>query len=454
VIEASKFLKERWPRRSTPVFVILLIFLAVLFFASSVKLSTIEWEWWLILLLTPPVVIFVWWKTTHVPTTPKNKVGFLVAIVHEDPSKRTSFRNDFVQVLRELLQGGDLRYQFRLIELSEFHSSKIMDLESAERFLRASRSRFMLYGRIRERSVDGKIHHFLNLNGMVAHRPIPGPVSTAFSNEFGALLPRKVQIAQEGDIFAFEFTAQWAELVSRYIIGVASLLSGDHNYASDLFEGVKARLADIKDTVLPIATLRMRLPDRLETAYSAEIMSCYSVWQSTHEMSLMVKMNVTSQKLLDIRPDNYLGHLIAAMCAFVLNRDIKKAKREIKHCRTMKDRTWYFDKAFLYAYEGEMKSAIAAYSAAFARPPVDLSVPLQSERFIIYVLGLEEDKVQLYYCLGMINLLAKRDMMAARRDFGEFIARCPKDKFNEERSSALSYLRKLDEDTMTGPAPN
>jgi tetratricopeptide (TPR) repeat protein len=439
-----KFLSERWERRYTPLILILLLLLILLPMAASVKFSSIDLAWWVIMVIACVAVFAIWWLSTRLPKVPKGKVGFVVAISHEDPTEQTTFRNDFVRVLNELLQASNLRYKIKFIELNRFHATKILDTETANRYLRKTKGHFLLYGQVKDRTLDEKTHHFLSLNGIVTHSPIPLPVSQSFSVEMSSLLPRKLQIAKEGDVFAFEFTAKLTDLISRYIIGVASLLSSDYQYAIELFENVREQLNRSDDRIPPIATLKVRIPVRLEESYQFEIDRLYSTWVSMRDRELIKRMRPWVDKLQMLRPDDYAAHLYAAICAFLLDRDLKRAKREVKQCRGAKDRTWYYSKAFLHAYEGKMRQAISDYQAVFAVPSKNLTVPLQTEQFIIDVLSVEPGKVQLHYCLGLINYHAKADFMAARRDFSNFLSVCPRDRFAQERAEAADYVAKID----------
>ncbi len=48
-------------------------------------------------------------------------------------------------------------------------------------------------------------------------------------------------------------------------------------------------------------------------------------------------------------------------------------------------------------------------------------MPIQSEEFMQIVLTEEPDKVQLNFCIGLINYNHKKDFLAAERDFTAFL---------------------------------
>jgi hypothetical protein len=88
--------------------------------------------------------------------------------------------------------------------------------------------------------------------------------------------------------------------------------------------------------------------------------------------------------------------------------------------------------------------AASRYRIAFSHPSSNPTVPIQSEQFIMDVLAEEPDKVQLHYCLGLINYYAKKDIMAARRDFHTFLSACPENVFVQERREAVRYIEQID----------
>jgi hypothetical protein len=88
----------------------------------------------------------------------------------------------------------------------------------------------MIYGRGRERKIEGKNHFVLNLEGIVSHKPIPLEISKKLSMEFSELLPRRPAIAEENDLFSFDVFSNWVNLVSQCIVGIVSLLSGELEY--------------------------------------------------------------------------------------------------------------------------------------------------------------------------------------------------------------------------------
>lgn len=123
----------------------------------------------------------------------------------------------------------------------------------------------------------------------------------------------------------------------------------------------------------------------------------------------------------EIDPGNYDAHLVKAIYLFLKDRDIDGAKQEIRRARNERNVAWQYSEAFLTAYEGRLEEAHKTYKRAFKGIVLE-ETPLDVEEFIVDVLSREPEKVQLWYCLGMINYFLKGDLQAGQKDFSKFVS--------------------------------
>ncbi len=101
-----------------------------------------------------------------------------------------------------------------------------------------------------------------------------------------------------------------------------------------------------------------------------------------------------------------------------------------------------YSMAFLYAYDGNLASAIRHYRRA-TKSVVSIGMLTQIEDFICWVLEREPDKYQLHYCLGFFNWKAKGDLVRALKDFEKFLELRHEDEFNKERELAEKWMAEL-----------
>jgi tetratricopeptide (TPR) repeat protein len=279
----------------------------------------------------------------------------------------------------------------------------------------------------------------------VLHAPIETGVSREFSGEFGKLLPRQLRIMEEADLFGFEFTADLIDLVARYIVGTAALLSNDFDTAEQLLLDLEKRLPSFEESPVPaLAVLRQRLPTRIGDLYKAKSSNLYQQYWLSRDESLLEELEEAATKALEYDPSYPGAHLERAICAFMLRRDTTEAMDQVDKCRGLPDPVWRYSEAFLLAYDGDLPAASRAYKAAFKRTLTDPTVPIQSEEFIQLVLDKEPEKAQLHFCLGLINYQAKEDDAAARRDFEQFLARTDEDEWPRQRELARRWIDKID----------
>lgn len=440
--EIISFLKTQW-RRPLSIFLFLSIASIVsLYWLLDVNLNNITKPKILITISLLLLIILCWVFYRMVPRNTKGNIGLVVSISIDRSTQHDVIKHDFIFHLRELLYNKKLRYPFSLIIFPQYYASKITNVDEALRYLRISKSHFMIYGRARVRNINGEEQHVLNLEGIVRHNPISEKIGDKFSSEFTELFPRRLIIARENDLFTFEITADLVNLVAMYIIGIASLLSGDLNYSGTLFEDLNTKLLNNRTNLPAIIKIRQRLPLRLTEVYIQQARLVNNDWQKSHSNDDSNKIKFWLDKLKLISPNNYNYCLLSAVWHFVENRDISTAKKEIRKCQKTKDAAWMYSSAFLYAYTGDLKKALRMYRRAFAHP-YEPQVLFDVEEFICWIIDEEPDKIQFNFCLGLLNYFAKGDKISALRDFKKFIEANCGVMFDEEKRLAETYIDEI-----------
>lgn len=388
-------------------------------------------------------LLIIWSYSNKIPKNGKDTVGFILALKIGKSVDEEKIKEDFTSNIKRLLGQSNYKYRFNFIEYSRKLSSKINSHTDAREYLRKSRSHFMLYGQFKLRSINGKDHHVLELDGIVSHRPIPEGLNKNFSKEFRELLPKKVLFEIENDLFTFEITSNFLMLVAKYIIGYASYLSGDIEYSQSLFESISESLTNEKATLPSIIKIKKSLPERLINVYLAQTDLILESWNMTKKVSDFENAIPYLNKISALKPNNYPFLLRNAIMHFIVDRNIVEAKKEIHKCRHENHAAWRYSNAFLFAYEGDLDFARKQYLEAFKlQTSVDLSIEV--EEFINWVIQEEPDKVHLFYCLGLINYFGKEDLISALHDFRSFLELTPKKHFTEQKKDARDFITKIE----------
>ena len=276
-------------------------------------------------LIALATVLIAWFYSNRLPKTKKGKVGFVISISTGDEVERKKIMEDLVLTLHELIKADNTGRTFQLIKLPEHIAEKIEDAESAEEMRAKCRAHFMIFGRVRLRSFAGKQHHFLDMRGMVVHKPLPNEVHERLTSEFTELLPQRLRIDSENDVLAFAFTSEWINCISRYIIGIAAFCSGHVDYAETLQLDL-TRLLEAQDKSFPIyAKLKQRVPWRLVEIHLVRATVHFNRWLKTRNPEDMVEMG----RHLDMVPpdctDDYNVIIYRSILLFVVNHDVKAA---------------------------------------------------------------------------------------------------------------------------------
>lgn len=440
--DTVQFLEEHWYKKTGLItaLIVTLVIVTTLLIAAEAK------GWVLIsaLILSVLLVCAAWWISSCPKKSAKNKVGFLVSIACDDDSESKKIREDFLIPLRQLIKSGKTGSAFQFMELPQHLAKKVLEPDDAQSIRLRSRASFMLFGRVRLRTIDGQDHHIVDLNGIVAHKPVPDYVSQTLAREFSELLPRKVNISTENDLFSFQFTSEWAATVAKYIIGISAACSGDFVYAETLYKDALDQLQD-KDHNFPIyEKLIERLPTRISELYEARAMVAHKAWVSNHDPSHIEELGNHLQKVEEIRKTTVpmILHL-RSIHKFLKHRDVEGAISILRVIKDTNDALWNYNMAFLNAYKENLKLAIRHYRQA-ARHIVPPEIIAQVESFMCWVLQEEPTKVQISYCLGFFNWKIKGDKIQAKKDFTKFINTCGTEQFTKERELANQWIRDLE----------
>ena len=232
---------------------------------------------------TAVIVEICWRISRRTPTTRKGKIGFVMSIACDDESEAKKIRADFIYTLRRLLVAGRAGGSFQIIEVPQHRAALIVDSEDALRLRLETNAKFVMYGRVRLRKSEGKPHYFMELDGVVSHGELAPEVKKKFAEEFSELLPRRVMISADDDLFGFQFTSEWAHLVAKYIIGIAAATSGDLNYAMKLELDVMEGLQGAAERIPVISLLKERVPKFIAELNLNSAQVAYLRWFSTKD---------------------------------------------------------------------------------------------------------------------------------------------------------------------------
>ncbi len=414
------WITDRWGRWSSLFLVEFVSVVGMVIWMTDGAISTITLPQGLLVVFCAIFLWIFWHVTVRVPKNGRGKIGIAIAIFAENKKQQDMIDKDFIQVFKETLDRSESRNLFNIVEIPSHHSRRIHVIEQADSYRRVSRCHMIIFGHTRKRTEQGKEVIKVQLRCQIVHREIKAEISRAFSKDISEIFPGRLNVDSENECQVLELTSKWLGLSARYIVGTAALLSGDTNLAQSIFEPMYDDLRKKKSPILAIKNIKQRLPTRLVDIYNSQLNLIHRQWDRNHDASVLEQSKIPLEKMQRVDPGNYSAKLTRAINYFVLDRNVPKAMSEVVACRNLRDVSWRYSYAFLLAYTGRLKDAKAAYERAFERTG-DKSIPLQCEMFITWVLEQEPEKVQLHYCLGLINWHGKGDLPQAASDMQKFL---------------------------------
>lgn len=388
-----------------------------------------------------------WLKGRHIPKPRRGTYGVAVAIQTQNSEQQAQIASDFVDTMRNILEGGELGSKLSLVVIPAERAAKLGNRDDDIRSLLAkSESTFLIWGKARVRRGKGKAIHVLDLRSAVRHNFITSEVKKRLVREMSELLPLRREISSDDDLAEFEVNAESAGFAVKYILAVAAILSGQSAFAQELLEELLEQLRAFRSEAPPevkrsVQAMKARAPDVLASAHMEQIRDIGYRWRKGRDERLLDESLRHLDEAARLSPKRYDIKVSRAFHLFVRDRDVGAVRRVLRECRMarIQDPTWRFSEAFIQAYRGELGLATREYRIAFDRD-FDPAITLEVEEFIEWFLGEEPGMTQFHFCLGLINLWGKKDGAQAVAHFREFIRATPEGRFGEERAFASKVI--------------
>lgn len=379
-----------------------------------------------------------------VPKNKKNKIGIIIALQTENDAEKNRIKNDFVAEMNSHLNSEELYNKFNLIIFPDYLSDKIKNIEDSHKYLVRSRSHFLLYGTLLKRNINENESYVFRLHGAVRHKVVSNEIKNKFTKEFIEILPKRISFNESQEVLGFELTQQWVSHIIKYIVGIASMISGDILLSYSLFNKLDKELVQQKNNIPFIDLLKKRLPIRLAETLILILQAHYFLFTRDRDKKHILDTKKYLDHLLTIDPNNYQGLLIKSIYLF-FNDKIDNAIQLFENCN-IPDPTWRYNIGFLYAYKGDIENALNHYQKTLYKE-VSGNVICDTEVFITEAIETSPDKIQLYFFRGLINHKHKGDYDLAKKDFEFFLQNSNKTKYPGLYELAKKYLSEIKTNT-------
>ncbi len=360
---------------------------------------------------------FLYWLyyRHRLPRNKKNRVGIVVALYAETEVEKMRLKRDFIYKLRKDIKAEKFGDVVNIIEIKNHFSEKIVGVDDIRKLHKKVKGHFYLWGNVKKRQ-DEKEKYFLNLDGMVIHRPIG--IKNPLFKDFISVLPKQISFFEAFELRGFEFSADIVYLAVRYITGVAAYISGDPKFAHDLHLGLKNKFNKFSPLPSNLRTIRDKIPFLL----SDEELVIARFYYKKHDFN---KLKKWLNEALKSNSNNYGAWLLKAIVDFlpelgnnpiVALESIKKAKKYAYGTHE-----WRYSQAFLNfwleRYPEALKDCDNLKQKTYSSEYITVD---EIEAFNLGLLDNHKEKSQLYFWLGFINFIKKKNISMAYDFFIKF----------------------------------
>ncbi|HDY73018.1 MAG TPA: hypothetical protein ENH86_00390 [Candidatus Jorgensenbacteria bacterium] len=353
----------------------------------------------------------------RLPRNKKGKVGIVVAIHAETNNEEIRLKNDFISKLKENINKEKCGEVINIIVLKNHFSEKLDDIGKGLRLHKNIKGHFYVYGQVKRRS-DGEKKYFLKLEGLVAHRPINIRTQDFLKKEFVSILPKQISFFETFEFKGFEFTADIVYLAARYITGIAAYLSGDPILAHEFHSNLQGEFNKFQPLPPHLQVIKNKIPALLS---DEELIIARHYYFRNEAGNLKEWLD----KSLKSNPNNYGGWVLKAIVDFLptLDNNPDTALESIKRARRYASATheWRYSRAFLYFWVENYIEALRDCENLKNKSYHSEDITIKEvEDFNLQLLKENPGKIQLYFWLGYINLIKKRNLPLAYKYFSKF----------------------------------
>ncbi|PIR66899.1 MAG: hypothetical protein COU51_01425 [Parcubacteria group bacterium CG10_big_fil_rev_8_21_14_0_10_36_14] len=399
-----------------------------------------NYEWYLYGIIFFVIIVF-WVVFKYFWPYKKNKdrkTGLVVAISSEN-YEGVKMKNKFITELKRQINDTGLDKYFEIIPLLNHHSEKIKNKEDIITANEKIDGHIFFYGDV-QKEYDGKKikKYFLNIDGYVAHLPIPIQMSQELAFDFRAMLPKEINFSEFFELRGCKATAKIVYLTTKYVVGVASFLSGNPFLAFKMHKNLADELSEYKTinkdknlkelTKFDLKKLKS-IKNKIPLIISNEALIIATIYYANNTKTKAIEFLSVS---LEKNKINYRSWVLKAIFDFIFDNNPEKAFESIKKAKKYsKDRfEWRYSWAFLEFWNKNYEEAYKMCQKIEKQSYINEEITLNEvEDFNLKILK-SKNVPQLYFWIGYLNYKKKLDFQNALKYFEEFLKRADEKTMN------------------------
>ena len=394
------------------------------------------------------LLVFSWiaywfFNKFYLPRNKKNKVGIVIAIFSENEKERQKLKADFISKLKSGFQQEGILNFSEVIFLKNHFSEQIKESndpqKEIEKINKKIKAHFYVWGDVRKRpDGDEGEKYFLSFQGYVFHGPISQNLSNEISKDFSKVLPREINFLEKRSFQGFEASAKLVHLATKYIIGMAALVSRDAQLAFRLHNGLKDQFNIIKPLPPHIQNIKNRIPLLI-----SDELHWIARWHFENKKIEETKECI--KKSLTENNNNYGTWLFKAMIDFLVDKNIDESFKSVRKAKKYSKDTfeWRYSKAFLYFWKENYQEALKICQKVKKQNyQSEENTLIEVRKFNLDILKEDKTKTQLYFWIGYLSFFKENNLANALQDFEKF-EKMADDNMNILKQKSSAYLQEI-----------
>ncbi len=381
-----------------------------------------------------------WFSHRKLKRFKKSEIGVVLGFVTENDDQKKLLQADFIDNLTKLLRRSE-NHNIKFQNLSQYKVNVFLKEISKnknyyKKILNKTNAKLLLIGKFKKRENNKYIIEVEHIS--ISHKEIPKNVSIEVSKEITERLPKKIIIDIQHEIEGFSISSNLYYYYISYLLGICHMLNYNLELSYDIHKYLYHELSritfDTNDKYIDKfkSSVENKIIIQLVTIFRNAVFS--ENWEKADKYKEQIE-------LIEIKSSSF--YIILAIYHFKKNRDIDSSLVAIKKAENKNNYTWLYNKAFLQAYSEHLTEAYNSYKKA-TNKPTDIDAIQQCEIFIDDIIEKEPEKIQLHYCLGLLNYLGKEDYELAKEHFQTFINKVDETQmFLSHRKYVEKYIERI-----------
>jgi hypothetical protein len=410
-----------------PALIAGILLLLVIFFAGDNffnKYISVTYLPWIYTIMLISWSIFWFFNKFWIPKNNKKNTGVVICIHADSDEAEQGLKSDFIASIKKQIINEQMGEIFNVIVIKNHLAQSYNNLKGIYKLHKKAKGHIYIFGETKKRK-NGKDQYFLSLDGMVLHRPVAQQVSQELSKDFLATLPKGINFNDEFAFAGFQVSADIVVKSVKYIVGIASFISGNPFLAIRLHTNLKGQIQATPQKLPGDDIILSKIDDLLANEYA--IVARYYFGKDDQENT---RQNLTTS--LGIKNNCYQALILESIVAFSWDNDPKKSLSILKKCHHVTDDpTWRYNEAFLYFWLGNYYSALKQCEK-IKKHSNDYVVSQEVVEFNENLLILDDSRCALYFWLGFNYFYKQNNLPLALKNF---------ELFEQKADASMSCLK-------------